>query len=95
MTTVKQIWKYELNGQRSSIEMPEGAVVLTVQTQHNQPVLWAEVDPSAKRIKRRFLSISTGVDFVDDGPCHYVGTFQLNGGSLVFHVYTDRIEYPV
>ena len=94
MTIAKTIWKFPLKGPRCSIEMPEGATVLTVQAQFEEPMIWAEVDPAAKKIKRKFLSVPTGAAFDHDG-AHYVGTFQIRGGALVFHVYTDRVEYPV
>ena len=91
---MRTIWKFELKAPACSIEMPAGAAILTVQTQNNRPVLWAEVDPSVKSIKRKFLTVPTGAEF-DIEPAHYVGTFQLHGGVLIFHVYTDRVEYPL
>lgn len=94
MTTAKTIWKYELRGPRTEIQMPKGSAVLCVQTQYNKPVLWAEVDPEAPPVKRRFLAVPTGGTLYGDER-HYVGTFQIEGGQLVFHVYTDRVEYPL
>lgn len=92
------IWKFPLPmvGE-GMIEMPRGAAVLTVQTQGNEPMLWApmlwaEVDPKAPKIKRRFVIYGTGHPMQGE-PMSYVATFQMNGGQLAFHVYTDRIEY--
>ena len=89
----KAIWKFPLSvlGE-SMIEMPKGAAVLTVQAQRNEPMIWAEVDPNAQNIKRRFVSYGTGHGYDGDG-LSYVGTYQINGGEFVFHVFTDRIEY--
>jgi hypothetical protein len=90
-----KIFKYELltnfNGSQA-IEMPQGAIVLTVQVQRNQPVLWAMVNPDAPKVRRRFWMFPTG----DDGEMlgkDYVGTVQLDRGDFVIHVFTDRAEY--
>lgn len=45
------------------------------------------------KIKRRFGMYGTG-HTMPGTFAHYVGTFQMNGGEFVFHVYTDRVEYP-
>jgi hypothetical protein len=92
---VEKIFKYPLKVEDiQMVEMPEGAAVLTIQTQGEIPCLWAKVDPSAPIIKRCFITYGTGHP-VNDGPAdHYVGTYQLRGGKLVFHVFTDRVEYP-
>jgi len=91
---VKTIWKFKLNGPRCEIEMPKGAVVLTAQAQFEVPVIWAEVDPDAPKVRRRFISVPTGGTFDSEG-AHYIGTFQLALGGLIFHVYTDLVEYPL
>ena len=88
---MKRIWKYPLDvTDEQGITMPDGAVILTVQTQNEKPCLWAIVDPLAPHRIRRFAMIGTGnpADVLDviPGP-HYVGTFQLMGGGLVFHVF--------
>lgn len=92
---MKKIFKYSLKvDEVQMVEMPKGAAVLCVQEQSGIPCLWAEVDPDAERVCRSFVTYGTGHS-MDDGPSkHYVGTYQLRGGSLVFHVYTDRVEYP-
>jgi len=92
---MRKIYKYPLKVEDvQMVEMPAGAVVLTVQAQGETPCLWAEVDPKAALVCRSFVTYGTGHP-MDDGPVrHYVGTYQLRGGALVFHVYTDRVEYP-
>ena len=94
-----RIYKYPLTPGASDepimIEMHEGAAVLTVQVQRGIPCLWASVDIRKPKIKRCFIIYGTGFG-LDDGPArHYVGTYQLQSGDFVFHVYTDRIEYPL
>lgn len=87
------IWKYPVPYEAAfEHEMPAGAEVLAVQTQHQgnprleQMVMWARVDQDAPRETRRFQLAGTGNE-----PWRklgrYLGTCQLNGGSLVFHVF--------
>jgi hypothetical protein len=91
---MKTIWKFKLEP-NGVVEMPAGSEVLCIQTQNNEPHLWAEVDTEAKSVIRRFHVIGTGYPFpwTFEKPS-YVGTFQLKITGLVFHVYTDRKEYP-
>jgi len=79
------IWKIEL-GDRivKTHEMPADSRILAVQIQHGAPVLWAEVDPSAPKVLRRFEWAATGGS-VPRGV--YVGTVQLHDGALVLHLY--------
>lgn len=91
---MKKIFKYQLETTDDQfVKMPKGAAVLTVQAQHNNPCIWVEVDPDAPTIKRRFFTYGTGhpMRHVDNGD--YVGTYQIQNDTLVFHVYTDRKEY--
>lgn len=90
-----KIFKYPLQVKDiQMVEMPRGAAVLTVQAQGETPCIWAKVDPAAPPIKRCFVTYGTGHDADDGAAVHYVGTYQLRGGALVFHVFTDRVEYP-
>ena len=85
----KQIWKYVLEPE-TIIEMPIGAEILTVQEQYGRCCLWALVDPSANKVKRKFLVYGTGHPITEENG-KYIGTFQLHNGRLVFHVF----EYPM
>jgi len=83
------IWKFPLEvTDISKVEMPEGSKVLTVQTQRETPCIWALVNTTARTVVRSFRVCGTGhplEDEVKDYP--YVGTFQLQGGALIFHVF--------
>jgi hypothetical protein len=79
------IWKWTLSP-TTEIKMPEGAEILDIQTQHGEPQMWALVNPSAPLEKRTFNTHGTGHK-MDSHPGKFVGTFQVNGGSLVFHVF--------
>ena len=87
----KTIWKFKLevtDGQ--SIPMPIGAEILTVQTQNDQPCLWALVDPNAE-VENRYIEIfGTGHPVADKGIWRkYISSFQKRDGRLVFHVFEN------
>lgn len=89
------IFKYRLARHPDQfIRMQEGAAVLHVAAQLEQPTIWASVDPEKRLIKRRFVIYPTGAEISPLLP-HHVGSFLLHGGALVFHVFTDRVEYPI
>lgn len=86
----KQIWKYELEiVGNQTIEMPVNAEILTVQIQNETPCIWALVDPKQAKEERRIEVYGTGHDVhYDMGVSRkYLGTYQLHGGSLMFHVF--------
>lgn len=60
---------------------------LTVQVQHGAPHLWAMVDTEDALYTRIVLvTVGTGHDLPDQ-PGSYLGTYQLDGGSFVGHVF--------
>jgi hypothetical protein len=62
------IWKYRIEpGDKTGIDMPEGATLLDVQLVDGQPHLWAAVNPEAPKVRRHFRLIPTGIPF-EDGP---------------------------
>lgn len=68
------------------VEMPRGAQVLSVDVQGGRPQMWARVDPSAPVEQRRFQLRGTGHP-LNGNEGRFVGTFQMHGGSLVFHLF--------
>ena len=88
---MKTIWKYPLSLlDRQSLGMPAGAQVLTVQLQAGGLQVWALVDSDAPEVERHFRIYGTGHPVSDDSG-HYVGTFQIQGGALVFHVFDSEM----
>jgi hypothetical protein len=88
-----EIWKYRINTGKDQkyqvIEMPRGAQVLCVQTQYrDQPQVWALVEPDNEVEDRSFVLVGTGWE-VEPG-LRYIGTFQINQGALVFHLFERR-----
>jgi hypothetical protein len=87
----KKIYKYPLPMENvSTITMPKGAEVLTVQVQHGSPYVWAIVDDKASPERRNFEMFGTGFEmpethFIESRK--YIGTIQLQRGDLVYHVF--------
>jgi len=85
---IKTIWKYKLSTtDEQVIEMPAMAEILTVQIQNGEPCLWALVDSSYPHKEKRYIEIFGTGNPIGTGPRTYIGTYQLDGGKLVFHVF--------
>lgn len=82
----KTIWKFplEIAGEQS-VQMPAGAKILDVQMQDGKLMLWALVDPNAPKEPREILIHGTGHPVENVGG--HIGTFQMYGGTLVFHAF--------
>lgn len=83
------IYKYPVQPGEFRAVMPDGSHVVSVQVQAGKPQMWAMVDPNRKPVARRFRAVGTGESF--ESGWSYVGTFQLDEGSLVFHLLEDRV----
>jgi hypothetical protein len=85
---IECIWKYLLESHHASIEMPQGARILTVQMQGDTVCLWACVDPNAPQVARRFVALPTGAYAEDISQQSYLGTVQRSG--YVWHVFEAK-----
>ena len=83
----RTIWKYEAGVGRFVLEMPAGARVLSVGVQFGKPCLWALVDPAAPLVAHGFAVTGTGHQAGGLKPAAFVGTFQLHGGALIYHLF--------
>ena len=84
------IYKYPLIiDDRQIIQMPSDAVLLCVQVQRGIPCLWARVDEDNAAESRVILTRGTG--HAAAGVGDYVGTYQIEGGQLVFHVFDGGV----
>lgn len=89
---MKTIWKYQLDVTTEQVVMmPKQAQILTVQIQDGTPCMWAVVSPGSPSEKRTFRIYGTGHPIADDLG-RYIGTFQLRGGLLVFHLFEAMPE---
>ncbi len=88
----KTIYKYPFEVvDEFTVDLPD-ADILCVQVQGDTPCMWALVNPEAKPRRRTFLLRGTGHDCADQRirKATHVGTFQLHGGKLVFHLFEAR-----
>lgn len=86
---METIWKFPFEiGDQIEIEMPSLSEILTVQMQGKRPCLWARVYDDAPMVKRKFELFGTGHKMPRiDQRRDYVGTFQVLGGQLIFHLF--------
>lgn len=84
---VEKIFKYPIEVTDEQIVLlPTGAKILTIQNQGEIPCLWALVNPTVPRDMAITIRIyGTGHDVIDSDSLEYISTFQMMGGSLVFH----------
>lgn len=84
-----KIFKYTLAAGKNEFQFPKFSEVLTVQVQHGQPQIWV-LHPSMNQPmeKVNFEVVPTGQE-CEVTFRNYVGTFQLENGLLVFHVFKE------
>lgn len=83
-----RVFKFPLGVDGVGIPMPTGAKILSVQVQRGQPCVWVLCNPEAKPATRKLRVYGTGHE-LPDNPGTFVGTFQLEDGQLVFHVFDE------
>lgn len=92
---MKTIHKYPLRPSDSTLlSIPEGAQVLCVQVQHDQPYIWVLVESDRHPESRLFRMVGTGHPMPEEVK-EYIGSFQLLGGNLVFHLFEIPIIAPL
>lgn len=86
---MKRIFKYPvLIEDEFSIEMPYGSRPIAVQLQFGTPVVWAVVDDLQPPCLHEFRVIGTGNPIEESlNFWRHVGTFQTDGGGLVWHLF--------
>lgn len=85
------VWKFTLAAMDEQIiEWPTINRPLSIQIQHGQPCLWSLVDPDSPRIRVKLRTFGTGHEGIPSG-MDYVGSYQISGGMLVFHVFIEGI----
>lgn len=87
----RTIFKYPVS-QLFDIDIPKDAEILVVQAQRGKPEMWVLLDSDASTIKRKFIMIGTGHPMKDTyNKESYIGTFQMFGGDLVFHLFEVEV----
>ena len=86
------IWKYPIMLGTTIVEMPFGSKILSVQVQNDIPNIWIlaeswEAERKYRYEPRRFEVLPTGLSFNNKTGMLYVGTFQLDNGNFVGHLF--------
>ena len=91
-----KIFKFEIPIMKEiiTIDLPQGAKILKVDTQNNIPVFWAsfnvEDDDTFLTMDTRYFKVCVTGEFISemkDYQYEYLGTVQLNRGSFIGHFY--------
>jgi len=94
---MNKIFKYTLGGMIGVFEIPYLSEILSVQTQHGKPVMWASVPQDNINNPRKFYYkiVPTG-GVVPVSPFMYLSTLQFDGGDYIYHIYIyyDVIGLP-
>ena len=78
------VYKYTLLP-TCTLELPEGAEILTVGAQGEDICIWVKVDTDKPTVKRSFQTYGTGMEMDSNKNHDFIGTTFL--GSLVFHTF--------
>jgi hypothetical protein len=95
---MRTVYKYALNlhkaiyhGEMFVISMHRGALLMSVQNQHDKLVIWALVDNDLPLVNRNFIVYYTGeeIPFLESAfrSQKYISSVQIMGGDYVFHVF--------
>ena len=81
---MKTIYKYTLDSQDCTLQLPKGSEILTIQLQNQIPTLWALVNPNTSESEERHICIiGTGWQVKDT--MKYITTYM--DGYFVWHVF--------
>jgi hypothetical protein len=82
------IYKYPIKiADSQKVKLPLNAEILTAQTQGETLCLWAKVEERNTDTEERTIEVfGTGHPMSDDAR-RYIGTTQMQGGALVWHVF--------
>lgn len=87
------IYKYILKAEDEQIlKLPIGSKILTAQVQRGEICLWALVTGSFTAAERTICIHGTGHPIAKAYNLTYISTVQLDGGSLVFHIFERTKE---
>lgn len=81
------IYKYPLKiAEVQQIELPAGAMILSVQMQNGTPCMWARINPEAEKKTVKVRMYGTG-EVIDGLLLLHIGTVQ--DGQLVWHYFIE------
>jgi len=79
------IWKYAVSLGEFSLDLPKGAMVLSVRTLGKKPYIWAMVNPEAEKEERKFFIVVTGENFEWYTTIRVIGSYQVK--TQVWHLF--------
>ena len=83
---MKQVWKFQLSGYSSVVQMPSGAEILHVDHQGGDEIfVWAMVDPTRPKGDRLFEAVGTG-QWTHYRAAEHLATVTMPSG-MVWHVF--------
>lgn len=88
---MKTIWKFDVTQtlkQPVTLELPGGYEILSLQVQRGRICFWALVEPDAPKVDSTFAIYGTGYD-VPAEPGEFIGTVQMFGDSIIWHVFEE------
>lgn len=84
---MQRIYKYPLTvTDKQTVYMPQGASVLSLDTQNRTPTIWAAVDPDQDNVAVNIVMAGTG-HTLPDIPLKHIGTAQIDG--FVWHYFIE------
>lgn len=84
---MKTIYKYPLKiTDIQSVEIPEFAKLLTVQTQHGELYLWALVETSNWMRLRKIVILGTGNPIAENDELSYISSVKMLE-TLIWHIF--------
>lgn len=91
-----KIFKYPIDiDDTITVRMHKDARILHVDTQDGEPMLWAMIDPEMPLVDRVLYIRGTGHELGEARHANYIGTFQMAGGRLVWHVFDSGNQRQV
>jgi len=85
----RTVWKFPIRMQaRQEVLVGDNPRIVHVGEQHDQPCIWVDHDPQPEhtaKVRLAFEIVGTGHRVPSSGK--HVGTFMVDGGTFVFHVY--------
>lgn len=86
-----KIWKFPLEvADVQTVRMPMTNMPLYVALQDGKPHLWALVEDQSPLRNFHVYTVGTGQD-IPRGAQGYIGSYQMENGVLVFHVFSGAL----
>lgn len=82
------VWKFPVHLADSfEVEMPHGSKFLHLDVQRDNPAMWFLVNPHSPPVSRVFHLVGTGDASEGLDQCTHLGSFLLDNGTFVFHLF--------